>query len=433
MLPPGSIRADYEDLDLPFRMDAWRSGAGLCARNQPLSSECPINILQFAKCKTKVRRMTEPNPTIAPRSLGYRIRAARDALGMTQEQVSQAMAISDRQTISAIEKGGRAVRPDELVRMAALLERDINYFIDPFVVAGEAQFSWRVAGSLADTELQSFEERMGAWVGMLRFLRRRHATACEPFGANLRLSTDSSFEDALAMGEAAAEKLQLGPVPAVRIVDQVEEALEIPVLFVDAVESPSGSFARATCHLPDLSVILINRNEPEAMRNHDLAHELFHALMWNKMTPLQREAKDPRKAKRNFWRIERLADNFAAGLLMPSSSLNKAIDSRRIEDIDHLRDVADYFRVSPASLACRLLNAKMIDDGLCERLSNQTSRSPDQTRPKRFSASFVDVVYRGIDKGQLSARKAAKAIGLTLPELVGLFEEHSRQPAPFSL
>lgn len=375
--------------------------------------------------------MVESPPPVAARSLGYRIRAAREAVPMTQEALSRAMDIADRQTVSAIEKGDRAVKPDELVRLCTVLGRDINYFIDPFGVAGEAKFSWRATDALPDEQLRKFEEQAGAWVGLLRFLRQWAEQEEKPFGMSLRLGEQSSFEEALALGEAVAAKLKLGPVPALGLVEKVEKELDIPVLFVDAIDSPRGKVSGATCHLPDLGVILINRNEPLVRRNYDIAHELFHALTWDKMQPSHREGVGQAKSGKQ-WRIEKLADSFGAGLLMPSSSLTNFIGDRTA-DIAHLRDVADLLQVSPQALAYRLLNARIIDQELCNRLSRCKNRLPNQGVPNRFSPSFVDLVYRGIDRGHLSARKAAKAIGLTLPGLVELFKEHSKEPAPFAL
>lgn len=371
--------------------------------------------------------------TVAPRSLGVRIRVARDARDLSQDALANAMGIADRQTVSAIENGERAVKPEELVRLCALLGRGLDYFIDPFVVAGEAEFSWRAADALPDDDLNSFETKAGQWVGLLRFLRKWNASARDPFSFNLRLGPQSTFEEARALGEAVAEKLELGSVPAARLTERIEDVLDIPVLFVDAVQSPCGSVSGATCHLPDLGVILINRNESEARRNYDVAHELFHAVTWNQMKPAHREGSRPGAPKSKNWRIEKLADNFAAGLLMPTSALEKAIDARRINDRQHLLDVADYLRVSPQALAYRLLNVNLIDQDLCNSLVDEASRIPNQGHPKRFSAGFVELLRRGIERGQVSARKASKALGLTLPELADLFAEHSTQPAPFAL
>ena len=68
---------------------------------------------------------------------------------------------------------------------------------------------------------------------------------------------------------------------------------------------------------------MVNRNESEARRYYNLAHELFHALTWDAMKPAHRESNsidEHISGKRAKQRIEQLADNFAATLLMPKSS-----------------------------------------------------------------------------------------------------------------
>ena len=67
-------------------------------------------------------------------------------------------------------------------------------------------------------------------------------------------------------------------------------------------------------------MILINRNESEARRFFDLAHELFHALTWDAMKADHRESNSV-EARTKGKRIEQLANNFAAALLMPLASL----------------------------------------------------------------------------------------------------------------
>ncbi|PIQ10258.1 MAG: DNA-binding protein, partial [Hydrogenophilales bacterium CG18_big_fil_WC_8_21_14_2_50_58_12] len=80
---------------------------------------------------------------------------------------------------------------------------------------------------------------------------------------------------------------------------------------------------------------------------------------WDAMKPDHRESnsiEDRNKKKR----IEQLADNFAAALLMPCASLDKLIDSDRQNDIAHLCEVAALLRVAPVALAWRLFNLKRI-------------------------------------------------------------------------
>ena len=366
------------------------------------------------------------------RSLGFRIKAARDALSLNQGQLSDALGLKDRQTISAIENGERQVKPAELVQLSKLLKRDIDYFVDPFVVAGEAQFSWRAADAVPGDALDAFEARAGRWIGLLRFLRQRHARTTNPFGMVLRLTKRSSYEDALTTGEAVAQALDLGSVPAHRLMEKIETALDIPVLFVDAIApSLGGGISGATCHLPDLGVILIDRNEPQARRHFDLAHELFHILTWDAMRPDHRESNSSGARSKNK-RVEELANNFASALLMPRACLTKFIDDRQIGNVSHLTDVANQLQVSPSALAWRLFNANMIDAttrlALCQVSQSDCSALP----PKRFSASFVELLHSGIHHGHVAARKVAKALDLTLPELSDLFAEHSK-PAPFAL
>ena len=90
---------------------------------------------------------------------------------------------------------------------------------------------------------------------------------------------------------------------------------------------------RRSSKMPELSVILINRNEPEYLRrNYNLAHELFHVLTWQAMPPNELDAIMEKKS-----RIEMLADALAAALLMPRAvlePLRRQRDQREIHRVD---------------------------------------------------------------------------------------------------
>ena len=108
---------------------------------------------------------------ISQKLIGYRVKAAREAKGWTQDQLTQGMGLNDRQTVSDIENGKRALKPDEMLTLSDLLDRDLEFFIDPFAVAGEAQFSWRAAPEVPEDSLDGFERKAGQWIGLLRWLR----------------------------------------------------------------------------------------------------------------------------------------------------------------------------------------------------------------------------------------------------------------------
>ena len=371
---------------------------------------------------------------ISQKLIGYRVKAARDAKGWTQDQLTQGLGLNDRQSVSDIENGKRALKPEELLELSDLLDRDIEYFIDPFAVAGEAQFSWRAAPEVPEDSLDGFELKAGLWIGLLRWLREQQNSQTSVLKRALRLSAQSSFEDAQERAESLAAELDLGVIPAESLIDKIERELDIPVLFVDTVEAEDGkSISGATCHLEEMGVIVINRNETEARRFYDLAHELFHALTWDVMKPDHRESnsvEDRNKKKR----IEQLADNFAAALLMPRASLDKLIDHDRQDDIAHLCEVAALLRVSPVALAWRLFNLQRIDDDARRSLSQERQRSSVSGPPKRFSTTFVRMLHEAVENGRLSARKAAKAmgLGLGLGGLTELFAQYDLA-APFEL
>ncbi len=252
---------------------------------------------------------------------------------------------------------------------------------------------------------------------------------CVADSTNLRLTIRSSFEEAQDRAEELVKLFDLGLVPAERLVEFMEQKLSLQVVYLDIPEGApiSGAF----CHLNDLGAILVNRNESEGRRSYDLAHELFHALTWDFMEPEHRETnslEDRNKGKR----IEQLADNFAAALLMPLESLKALIDPSRSEDAAHYAEVAARLQVTTQALGWRLFNLKWISDSTRAALSYERPNRGSSTLPNRFSLGFAVMLHKAIDEGRLSARKAAKALGMNLTQLAALFPEHGLT-VPFEL
>src|SRR5258708_17461486 len=68
--------------------------------------------------------------TLDPRILGQRIAEARKSRGKTQEEVAEFLGFS-RPTYIAIEKGERATRPDEIIKLASFFGRKVNELVRP--------------------------------------------------------------------------------------------------------------------------------------------------------------------------------------------------------------------------------------------------------------------------------------------------------------
>lgn len=164
-----------------------------------------------------------------------------------QDRLAEAMGLKDRQSFRYREWQAGA-QAGQLVLLTDTLDRELDFFLGPFQVAGEAQFSWRASPGLAEDSLDGFELRAGQWIGLLRWLREKDQDRSNPLKHTLRLTAQSSHEDTIARAESPVEALDLGVVPAERLAEKIEQELDILVIHVDTIETPEGNLiSAATC------------------------------------------------------------------------------------------------------------------------------------------------------------------------------------------
>jgi len=319
-----------------------------------------------------------------------------------------------------------------LVKLIQTLGKGLEYFTDTFTLIGEGAFSWRAVGA-APASLEEFEAKAGKWIGTFRRLGEIKG---EPFSAlsqRLTLTERSSFEEAQAAGEALVADWDLGEVPATNLGKLVEDRLRILVLNVDAPNGISG----AACQLQQFNTILINRREPDGRRNYDFAHEIFHILTWNAMPPRTYDQADKVEGTK-MKRVEQLANNFAAALLMPSTSLKPRWEKRGDQDLhDWLNGTASKFQVTSDALYWRLRQLSWLTQAASLDINKDrltwNGRSPSaQTLPKLFSRRFVERMHWSLDGGELSVRRAAELLDCTVEDLENLFKSYEL-PVPFDL
>ena len=368
--------------------------------------------------------------------IARRLKAAREAAGLTQQQLSDQLGFKDRQTLAAMEGGIRKVSAEELIKIMEILGKDLEYFTDPFRLDGEGTFSWRSAAGVDDA-LGDFESRAGRWLALYRSLARDDAgnpPRTSPLG--LTLTARSSYEDAHHAAEWLGSEWQLGDVPALRLVDAIRDRLRALVLHVDAPEGVSGAAFR----LPEFHAILINRSEPEGRRHFDLAHELFHLLTWETIRPAHTETGmlNPRG------RPEQLANCFASALLMPERIIRswmgdspdvapKLPVSNRTAWRDWLNDRAYGLRVSTPALQWRLVQIGLLPKGDVDPALDWFNEPDKPSRtPERFSAEFVRVLHSGLSDGKLSVRRAAGVLDMSIDDLAALFTQYQLD-VPFDI
>lgn len=365
--------------------------------------------------------------TIIRRLMGLRERRA-----VNQEDLSRALGFADRQTLSAIETGKRAIAPAELASAAQFFGVSVDYFTDPLELAGEGAFSWRESNGDV-TGLQQFQEQAGRWIATYRHLGKLRGTTVNSALVRVALTAKSSFEAAESEGEAVGRALGLGEIPADTLATALEDKLDTLVLLADTLPGISG----AACQLGPLNTIIINRHESASRRAFDMGHELFHLVTWRDMPPPHLDPGNRITAPRAR-RIETLADSFAAGLLMPKASIDAYLIGRPVPKAEAelprwLREGALRFHVSGPAFKWRAVSLGLIPKAVATRVADPALRTTDGTAPPpRFSRKFAEMIGWGIAEGALSIRKAANVTGISIDELAALFDEHGLQ-APFDL
>ena len=146
--------------------------------------------------------------------------------------------------------------------------------------------------------------------------------------------------------------------------------------------------------------MLINRREVPGRRHFDLAHELFHILTWDAMTPEHIEE----ATEIGGPRIEQLANSFASAVLMPTAVLNRFDEWAalgRDELVDKLNRVADELGVTASALKWRLVGLRRITRARAQEIPDAALRDNGRRvatvePPPLFSKPFVEVMARAI-------------------------------------
>lgn len=347
--------------------------------------------------------------------IGIRLKALREERKLSQDDLARMFGFKDRQTVSAIETGERRLSAEELLLAVQKLGEPLDYFTDPFQLAGEGKFSWRQSNvSLA--QLNSYERVAGRWIAALRALAPQVGKPAPFLRQSLKLAPKSHFEEAMEAGDRFAASFELGPVPAERLAAVMERNLGILVLMVDAVQGVSG----AACRLPDLDAVLINRAEAPGRRNFDLAHECFHILTWDTMPPEHVEdASETSKI-----RVEQLANNFASAVLMPKAVLERYGPWDR-DLVTRLNKTAEELRVTATALKWRLVAMGSLDGAEAKKISDAALRNNGRKlvkgqSPLPFSKPFMEVIALAVDEGRVSLRKAVDLLDTTIDDFADL-------------
>lgn len=258
---------------------------------------------------------------ISQKELGRRLRAAREACRMTQDDVARHLQVS-RSTVAQMELGNRGITGLELDRLAYLFGRDMReFFTETFNEEDVLVVLFRAHPDVIEQE------------EVVEALRRclalgREATSLERLLgldgdqegiAAYPLPTPRSKWEAVSQGTRVSEeerrRLGLGIAPLVDIGD-ILEAQSVHTILAHLPEDISGfTLSEASVGI----FVMANRRHSYLRQRFSFAHEYAHVLL-----DRERRGTISRSSARDEL-IEVRANAFAAHFLMPEAGVRQLI------------------------------------------------------------------------------------------------------------
>ena len=389
--------------------------------------------------------------SITQKELAERIRRARVAAGLTQDDLARVLGLS-RSAVAQIEAGNRKVDSIELARIARFLGRAAGDFLAPeFREDGVAVVLRALAEARQDPGVQEELSRALAIARQIVALEEvLGLTRLRPTLPHYGEPLPASVWEAVVQGERLAkqerQRLQLGIDPIGDLAGLLEShgVLVLEVALPDAVSGFTFRFGK------DLACG-VNVNHHPGRRRYSLAHELCHALC--DVGPADgivtyEGGKDPRETRANA---------FAAAFLMPEEGVRAVLaglgkghpaavateagpvrrrsPAGRI-DLGDVVELARYFGVTREAAIWRLKSLRLIDETEREELAAlaksglgsilerrldavEGGRGPDNEAPLRYGERrLLRLAWEALAREEISRRKFVE-----LAQLAGLSEE----------
>jgi XRE family transcriptional regulator, fatty acid utilization regulator len=332
--------------------------------------------------------------------LGKRLLHARTSAGLTQADAIAAAGLEvGPSSISEWENGVREPSVAQLARLADVFKRPFDWFLAETPLL-ETPIKWRKKPD-SPGEIETRFRVLAEYFHELETLCQSKAAVTLPTATQVLTRREAEL-----LADRFRNDLRLGPTPGHTLRARLEEACGVKLFCLDF--EPSGT--AATLHERDGVGVAILLNEKNSVRRltFDLAHELYHVVA----LPSADE--------------EKLADAFAAQLLMPADEFLRAVDLRSAKEdrISHdaFLEVVREFGVSIDAAVWRLhqLRKRPRDrsqvDAAIRRLRQAWSDVEDPSavaRPPRLPERYVSLARRALGQGLISTGHYAKCLGIS--------------------
>ena len=350
-----------------------------------------------------------------------KIVTARQVAGFSITEAAKKLGFKNYQTLSAMEKGTRNINAHELIMMARLYGRNLDYFLESDVPTDPTPL-WRKAKNTDVNQIQrqflSFLENYSHLEHLLGLKRRWKDVQKNYDKVDFVIG---GFEQSDKLGAEIYNFLGLGSRPSLNLFNILENKFRFKILHLPLEDDVSG----ASVVDDTIGVgILINLNDAPWRRNFDLAHELFHIITWNVFS-LEEIGIGTKKT-----RPEQYAAIFASNLLLPEAHILDAFKETTIDNEIRVIDIielAKEFGVSTEAILWRLVNLNKLKKSQAQRvLDNSKFRDLDRNMrqslyngdsPSKFPLRFIFLACRCLMGGKISRGTFAEYLEIDRAEI----------------
>lgn len=349
--------------------------------------------------------------------IGNRIKLARRKSGFSLRGLAEAIGNKvSAQAIGKYERDEMEPSSGVLIAMSKALGVSMDYLLDSQnIELTNVDFRTKAGTSAKDRARVETEaiEWVDRYLQIENILEIDGSRWSSPVRSLRKLASIEEAED-LANEVRGSWKLGCDPIP--NMTELLEEK-GLKVLIADLPKRVSGftCIVRRANDLPDVPVIVVNKDFSLERRRLTLAHELAHRII----DPSNLSEKDE----------ERAANRFAGAFLIPKEHLQKEVGKHRSAlGYKELVDLKRMYRVSAAALLVRLKDIGVISDSVLTyafqsfasgwRTSEPDPLEPENMRglrecPKRFER----LCYRALAEDLISVVKAAELLRCPVPEV----------------
>ncbi len=349
--------------------------------------------------------------------IGGRIKLARRKSGFSLRNLAEAIGNKvSAQAIGKYERDEMEPSSGVLIALSKALGVSLDYLLDSQNIE-LTNVDFRTTANTSAKDRARVETEAIEWVD--RYLQIENILEIDgsrwasPVRSPRKLAAIEEAED-LANEARSTWKLGCDPIP--NMTELLEEK-GLKVLIADLPKRVSGftCIVRRANDLPDVPVIVVNRDSSLERRRLTLAHELAHRII----DPVNLSEKDE----------ERAANRFAGAFLIPKEHLQKEVGKHRSAlGYKELVDLKCIYRVSAAALLVRLKDIGVISESVLtyafqSYASGWRTSEPDPLEPENLRGTrerpirFERLCYRALAEDMISVVKAAELLRCPVSEV----------------